>query len=92
MFFVFSIVIARQIRFRDSPPNPRQESKETYFSCRLGPAWERARVLLRHVVTGEVTQQLPLLPNMADTRLYEILGVSPNANDTEIKKVRRKAL
>ena len=24
---------------------------------------------------------------MADTRLYDILGVSPNANDTEIKKV-----
>jgi len=25
---------------------------------------------------------------MADTRLYEILGVGPNASDTEIKKVK----
>lgn len=32
-----------------------------------------------------------LLPNMADTRLYEILGVSSSANDVEIKKVNQIA-
>ena len=32
-----------------------------------------------------VTQQFLL--NMADTRLYDLLGVPQNANETELKKV-----
>lgn len=39
-------------------------------------------------LTTGVREHHLLQRNMADTRLYDLLGVKPNASDAEIKKVR----
>jgi hypothetical protein len=39
------------------------------------------------VITGFISPYL-FSRNMSDTRLYDLLGVKPEATDAEIKKVR----
>ena len=53
---------------------------------RINCAYFEFIIHVRYDVT--ITGFAILKRNMSDTRLYDLLGVKPNASDAEIKKVR----
>lgn len=81
---LFLCIVKLNFRFRDFLPYLSDETSSLIVVC----DWLGTSTCTITSSDGRRSHNsCPLLPNMADTRLYEILGVTPNASDVEIKKV-----